>query len=78
MAVPTKTGNVSGQNLLARIGRYFREVRGELRKVVWPTRQELITYTVVVLVVVAIVSAFLGVADIVISKLLTLIGALGR
>lgn len=78
MAVPTKTGNVSGQNMLARIGRYFREVRSELRKVVWPTRQELITYTVVVLVVVAVVSAFLGIVDIAVSELLTLIGALGR
>lgn len=78
MAVPTKTGNVSGQNLFARLGRYFREVRSELRKVVWPSRQELITYTIVVLVVVAVVSAFLGIVDIAVSELLTLIGALGR
>lgn len=78
MAVPTKTGNVSGQNFFARMGRYFREVRSELRKVVWPTRQELITYTIVVLVVVAVVSVFLGIVDVAVSELLTLIGALGR
>lgn len=78
MAVPTKTGKVTGQNLLARIGRYFREVRSELRKVTWPTRPELVTYTVVVLVVVAVVSLFLGIVDIAVSELLTLIGALGR
>ncbi len=78
MAVPTKTGNATKQSLPARIGRYFREVRSELRKVVWPTRQELVTYTLVVLVTVAVVALFLGVVDIAVSEFLTLIGALGR
>lgn len=78
MAVPTKTGKASNQSIPARIGRYFREVRSELRKVTWPTRPELITYTVVVLVTVAVVSLFLGVVDIAVSEFLTLIGALGR
>ena len=78
MAVPTKTGNATNQSLPARIGRYFREVRSELRKVVWPTRQELVTYTIVVLVTVAIVSLFLGIVDIAISELLTLLARLGR
>lgn len=78
MAVPTKTGNTTNQSLPARIGRYFREVRSELRKVVWPTRQELITYTIVVLATVAIVSLFLGVVDIAVSELLTLLASLGR
>jgi preprotein translocase subunit SecE len=39
---------------------FVREVRSELRKVIWPTRKELITYTTVsvifILVMVAIVS----------------------
>ena len=29
---------------------FFRQVVGELRKVIWPTRKELVTYTVVCLV----------------------------
>lgn len=78
MAVPTKTGNATNQSLTARLGRYFREVRSELRKVVWPSRQELVTYTIVVLVTVAVVAIFLGVVDIAVSELLTLLGALGR
>lgn len=45
---------------------------------VWPTRQELVTYTIVVLVTVAIVSLFLGIVDIAISELLTLLARLGR
>lgn len=32
----------------ARIRKYLREVRSELKKVNWPTREELTTYTVVV------------------------------
>ena len=40
---------------------FFRQMVGELRKVIWPTRKELVTYTVVcmafVIVMVAIVTA---------------------
>ena len=43
--------------------RFLREVIVELRKVSWPTRTQLIQSTAVVLVVVAIVSAYLAVID---------------
>ena len=33
---------------------FFRQIVGELRKVIWPTRKELVTYTVVCLVFVAV------------------------
>jgi preprotein translocase subunit SecE len=45
------------------IGRFFREVVAELRKVVRPTRSELLTYTSVVLVFVTAVMAFVSVLD---------------
>ncbi|PSL54830.1 preprotein translocase subunit SecE [Saccharothrix carnea] len=41
----------------ARIVRYIREVVSELRKVIWPTRKQMITYTGVVLVFVAFMVA---------------------
>jgi preprotein translocase subunit SecE len=41
-------------NPIARILTYVRQVVSELRKVIWPTRNELITYTTVVLVFVAV------------------------
>ena len=31
-------------------GQFLREVRGELRKVAWPNRKEVVSYTIVVLV----------------------------
>lgn len=37
-----------------RIGRFVREVVAELRKVIWPTRKELVTYAVVVIVFIAV------------------------
>jgi preprotein translocase subunit SecE len=35
-------------NLFERAKKYFKEVRSELKKVNWPSREELMTYTVVV------------------------------
>jgi preprotein translocase subunit SecE len=51
------------RGLFGRIGLFFRQVIAELRKVVRPTRSELITYTSVVLVFVAAVMAFVSVLD---------------
>jgi len=51
-----------------RIGRFVREVVAELRKVIWPTRNELLTYTAVVVVFVAAIMAFVGVLDLGLAK----------
>jgi len=40
---------------------YFRETRGELRKVTWPTREEAWRLTLIVLAVSAVMAIFLGV-----------------
>lgn len=42
---------------------FLREVKTELKKVTWPTRKQTVGSTVVVLVIVAIISLFLGVVD---------------
>ena len=52
----------------ARIGRFIREVVGELRKVIWPTRKELLTYTAVVVVFVAIMLAIVTGLDYAFAK----------
>ena len=46
---------------------FFSEARFELRKVVWPTRQETIRATGLILIVVVIISLLLGAFDMVIS-----------
>jgi len=45
------------------IQRFFRETIGELRKVSWPTREEAINMTIIVLVVMTTVSLFLWMID---------------
>jgi preprotein translocase subunit SecE len=48
--------------------RFLREVVAELRKVIWPTRKELVTYTVVVLVFVSFMVALVALLDIAFAK----------
>jgi len=48
--------------------RFLREVVAELRKVIWPTRKELITYTAVVLVFVSFMVALVALLDIAFAK----------
>jgi preprotein translocase subunit SecE len=43
--------------------RFFREVVAELRKVIWPNRKQMVTYTTVVLVFVVFMVAFIGGLD---------------
>jgi preprotein translocase subunit SecE len=49
---------------IARSGLFFRQVIAELRKVVRPTRNELITYTTVCMVFVVAVMAFVAALDV--------------
>ncbi|MGA2111040.1 MAG: preprotein translocase subunit SecE [Anaerolineales bacterium] len=51
------------------IVRYFRETAGEMRKVSWPTRREALNLTIVVLIVTAVMSLFLGGLDYIFTTL---------
>ncbi|QAY70066.1 preprotein translocase subunit SecE [Xylanimonas protaetiae] len=62
-APASKKAEPSRKGVFARIALFVRQVVAELKKVVSPTRQELFTYTGVVLVFVAIVMAFVGLLD---------------
>ena len=53
----------------ARLGLYDRQIVSELRKVVWPTRNQLTTYTAVVLVFVSFVIAVVSVLDLILTKI---------
>jgi len=46
---------------------YIRESRAELRKVTWPTKQQLWYSTVIVIVVTAISAAYLGLVDLILT-----------
>jgi len=53
--------------------RFIEEVKEELKKVVWPTRDQTIQTTIVVIVMTLIVSTFLGIVDVALSKIINLI-----
>jgi preprotein translocase subunit SecE len=59
------------------IVRTVRETVAELRKVSWPTRPEATQLTIVVLVVLAVMSAFLGTMDFLFSRLIAWVINLG-
>ena len=65
-AEPQRKG-LSG--LFHRVAVFLREVRGELRRVHWPTQRQIINYSSVVLVAVIILTAYVFVLDSIFSQL---------
>jgi len=60
---PRKGGKRGKKGPLGRLALFYRQVVAELRKVVWPTRNQLSTYTSVVIVFVVIMIGFVAVID---------------
>ena len=58
--------------ILARVKRFLSEAKSELKKVTWPTPKQTFASTSVVIIVVIIVSLFLGIVDFGISKIIRL------
>ena len=55
-----------------KISSFFKGVRSELRKVSWPTKKELINYTIVVMVAVALMTVVVWGLDLVFNGLLSI------
>ncbi len=55
--------------MLNKIKEFFRDVKVEVKKVVFPTREELIGSTWVVIITVIVISLFLGVVDLGLTRL---------
>ncbi len=53
--------------------KFFKEVAAELKKVTWPTRQEALKLTVVVIAISVIVGLFIGVLDTTFLRITSLI-----
>lgn len=77
--VPVKKGktvsvSTSGRlGLFGRIALFLRQVKSELMKVVWPTREQLVTYTAVVIVFVTIMGLIIAALDFVFVKLVLVV-----
>ena len=56
------------KSICGRIGLFYRQVISELSKVVWPTRNQLTTYTAVVLVFVGFVILVVSIFDLILTR----------
>ncbi len=59
--------------MFSKIKTFFREVKIELKKVVFPSREEVIGSTKIVVVLVLIVAVFLGMIDMLLSKIIGMV-----
>ena len=53
--------------MIKKVNTFFQEVRAEMQKVTWSTREELMGSTAVVLMTMLILSTFIGIADFICS-----------
>ncbi len=53
-----------------RVKQFIADARQEIRKVTWPTKQQTMTSTWVVLAVTVVISVFLGLVDLAFSKII--------
>jgi preprotein translocase subunit SecE len=60
---PRRGGKRGKKGVFGRLALFYRQIVAELRKVVWPSRSDLITYTTVVIVFVVVVISFVSVVD---------------
>ncbi|HEU5140677.1 MAG TPA: preprotein translocase subunit SecE [Bacillales bacterium] len=60
-------------NIFGQSTRFFQNVIKELKRVSWPTRRQLVSYTITVLVTVAFVAVFFALIDLGVSKLIRMI-----
>jgi preprotein translocase subunit SecE len=67
---PTEVAPVRGapRRERTRPRQFLREVRGELRRVAWPSRKEVASYSVVVLVTVTLMMAYIAGLDTVFGR----------
>ena len=75
----SKKGASKKPNFFARTGQYFKDVRTELRRVVWPTRKEVVNSSMIVIVTLLFFIAFTLVIDAISSYLfIDLLAQVGR
>ncbi len=69
---PKKAGDRSA-NPFVFVYNYLKQVVAEMRKVIWPSRKQMLTYTSVVLVFLAFMVALVGLADFGLTRLVLLV-----
>jgi preprotein translocase subunit SecE len=55
--------------IIQKVTQFLKEAKVELKKVVWPTPKQTVASTAVVIIIVFIVSIYLGIVDFALAKL---------
>jgi len=58
---------------MLKIGLFFNQVKMEMQKVAWPTRTELLSSTVVVIISTILLGIFIGICDLVLSRVVQIL-----
>lgn len=58
-----KPAKAKKPSIFARMNKWFHELKGECKKIVWPTRKQTVNNTTVVIAAVAVVGVFIWVLD---------------
>jgi len=58
---------------MLKIGKFIGQVRTEMKKVAWPSRDEIISSTIVVIVSTLILGVFIGLCDLVLSRFINIL-----
>lgn len=72
-----KSGKPSRPNIFVRLGSYFRDVRSEMKRVVWPGRPEVLNSSLVVITALVFFSLFIALTDFVVIRVLGLLTKIG-
>lgn len=72
-AESAKKAKSSEKKKPGRISKFFKDLRSEFNKIVWPSRQQTINNTLVVLVTMVVIGLFIGGVDLGLGKLLKLL-----
>ncbi|HKL76250.1 MAG TPA: preprotein translocase subunit SecE [Halanaerobiales bacterium] len=57
--------------MFGKIAKFFKQVKGEMKKVHWPNKNELSSYTLIVVITVVSLIAFIGVIDVALTNIIT-------
>ena len=68
-----KTDKNAKPGFFARAGKWFRDMKSELKKVQWPTRKQTINNTLIVIACVVVVGIFIALFDFVANQAISLI-----
>jgi len=60
-------------NIFQRLARFVKEVRAELKKVIWPSKNQVINNTIIVLIACLIIGGIIWILDFILGQLYTLI-----